>query len=79
MYFVYIIQSELSPEHYYIGTTTDLDRRLYQHNYGDSVHSNKFKPWKLVTYITFFDKDKAAAFEAYLKTGSGRSFCKRHF
>jgi putative endonuclease len=65
MYFVYSIQSALDPEHYYVGVTTDVDRRLEEHNDGKSIHSNKHRPWKLVTYVAFSDKDKATKFEAY--------------
>lgn len=79
MYFVYSIQSEVNPECFYVGITTDVERRLSEHNAGKSVYTNKFKPWKLFSYIAFKDKAKAEKFEAYLKTGSGRAFCKRHF
>jgi len=79
LYFVYSIQSEIKTDHYYIGMTTDVARRLEEHNTGKSIHTNRYKPWKLLTYIAFSDKYKAEKFEAYLKTGSGRAFSKRHF
>jgi putative endonuclease len=79
MYFVYSIQSQINPECFYVGITTDVERRLEEHNAGKSVHTNKFKPWKLIAYVAFKDKAKAEKFESYLKTGSGRAFCKRHF
>ena len=31
------------------------------------------------SYFAFETKEKATAFEAYLKTGSGHAFAKRHF
>ncbi len=79
MYYVYIVQSIASPERYYIGFTDDLKRRLAEHNAGKSIHTNKFMPWKLKNYFAFDDKEKAEKFEAYLKSGSGRSFVKKHF
>ena len=79
MYYVYSIQSEFNPNHYYIGITTDVTRRLAEHNSGKSTHTNKFKPWKLVSYIAFINEQKAKKFEVYLKSGSGRAFCKKHF
>lgn len=79
MYFVYSIQSELYPNRFYIGITTDIDRRIQEHNTGKSIHTNKFYPWKLLVYVAFIDKIKAQNFEKYLKTGSGRTFCNRHF
>jgi len=78
-YIVYSLQSLIDPSRYYIGITTDIEQRLSEHNSGKSIHTNKFKPWKLMAYIGFSDKIKAQNFESYLKTGSGRTFCKRHF
>jgi putative endonuclease len=79
MKYVYIMQSLAEPERHYVGGTADLKRRFAEHNDGESVHTNKFKPWKLVTYIAFSDPAKADRFEAYLKSGSGRAFSKKHF
>jgi predicted GIY-YIG superfamily endonuclease len=78
MYFVYSIQSENNPDRYYIGFTSDVERRLEEHNAGKSVYTNKFKPWKLISYTAFVNKDRAEKFEAYLKTSSGRAFAKKH-
>jgi predicted GIY-YIG superfamily endonuclease len=57
----------------------DLKKRFGEHNRGESVHTRKFTPWKLVGYVAFSDREKAARFEAYLKTASGRAFAKKHF
>jgi putative endonuclease len=78
MYYVYILQSESSSDRFYIGYTSDLKKRITQHNAGESLHTNKYLPWKLKTYIAFDSKEKAQEFETYLKSGSGRSFVKRH-
>ena len=77
MYFVYSIQSENNPDKYYVGLTSDVERRLEEHNTGKSIHTNKFRPWKLVTYTAFVDKSRAEKFEVYLKTSSGRAFAKK--
>jgi predicted GIY-YIG superfamily endonuclease len=79
MHYVYILQSVETPEHFYVGITTDLNKRLAQHNNGESVHTNKFKPWKVRTVIRFDDYSKAEGFEKYLQSSSGRAFAKRHF
>ena len=79
MTFVYVLQSEIEPEAYYVGLTNDLTRRLEEHNSGKSIHTNKFRPWKLVVSNGFADPAKAAQFERYLKSGSGRAFAKCHF
>ena len=78
MYYVYILKGKNS-NHIYTGFTTDLEKRLKDHNSGKSIHSNKFRPWKLVAYIAFETEDRAREFEHYLKTGSGIAFARRHF
>jgi putative endonuclease len=79
MTFVYLLQSELDPSRYYVGVSNDPERRLDEHNSGKSIHTNKFRPWKVAVTVGFSDASKATAFERYLKTGSGRAFAKRHF
>ena len=79
MFYVYILQSINFPENFYIGYTADLKQRLKEHNNGNSIHTNKCKPWLIKNYIAFDDEQKAKDFETYLKTHSGRKFCKNHF
>jgi putative endonuclease len=74
-----MLRSESNPDKYYVGSTHDLKRRYGEHNRGESTHTKKFIPWTLVGYIAFIHHDKADRFEAYLKTGSGRAFAKKHF
>jgi len=78
-YYVYLIRSDSFPNQRYIGYTTDLKNRLKAHNNGYSKYTAKYKPWALVTYHAFSDKNKAQAFEYYLKTGSGQAFANRRF
>ena len=77
MYYVYHLQSKNYPDKYYVGLTNDVERRLAEHNAGKSIHTNKFRPWKLVSYTAFLDQSRAEKFEAYLKTSSGRAFAKK--
>lgn len=77
MKYVYILQSIESPEQFYVGSTTDLERRISEHNQGKSIHSNKYAPWKIKTYLAFDDHQQAFEFERYLKTSSGRAFSKK--
>ncbi|MBI2344617.1 GIY-YIG nuclease family protein [Candidatus Dependentiae bacterium] len=79
MYYVYIIQSINFPEQVYIGCTQDFVKRLSNHNCGTTSHTQKYMPWKLVTYSVFEDKDVAYKYEEYLKSGSGRAFAKKRF
>lgn len=79
MKYVYLLQSENFSDRYYTGSTIDLKRRYQEHNDGKSTHTNKYKPWKLKMYLAFSDEQKADEFEAFLKTGNGRAFAKKHF
>ena len=79
MHYVYLIQSIKYPKEYYVGYSEDLKTRIQGHNNGKSTHANKFKPWGLVAYFAFNNIQTAKNYEAYLKTGSGRAFLKKHF
>jgi len=76
--YVYMLLSECG-EHRYVGCTENLQKRLAKHNKGDVPHTAKFRPWRIETAIAFRDTQKAAAFERYLKSHSGRSFASKHF
>jgi predicted GIY-YIG superfamily endonuclease len=77
MWYVYLLQSEADTGQRYVGLTSDLKRRLTDHNSGKSPHTSKFLPWKLITYVAFSDRPKAEAFERYLKSGSGHAFARK--
>jgi putative endonuclease len=79
MHYVYILQSLVNPERFYTGLTADLRKRVAEHNSGKSIHTNKFKPWALRTYISFSDRSRADKFEKYLKSASGRAFMTKRF
>ena len=74
MFYVYLIRSQSHPEQRYFGYTKNLKARINIHNEGGSPHTSKYKPWYIETYLSFSSKEKALAFETYLKSGSGRAF-----
>jgi len=78
MKYVYLMRSIQYPRIRYVGITSDLEKCLEAHNAGKSVHTALFKPWKLVVAVQFENNDRAAEFEAYLKSGSGHAFARRH-
>jgi putative endonuclease len=49
MKYVYLLQSIPHPEQRYVGLTSDPEKRLSAHNSGQSPHTSKFRPWKLIT------------------------------
>jgi putative endonuclease len=78
-HYVYRLKSRLCPDQVYTGLTDNLSARLTKHNEGGCPHTAKFRPWSLETAVAFRSRGKAAAFEKYLKSGSGREFARRHF
>ena len=76
--FVYILKNRNAPPHYYTGLTGNPTARLEDHNAGRCSHTAGQRPWTLDVIIEFADERRAAAFERYLKSGSGFAFAKRH-
>lgn len=77
MYYVYILQSEKAPDQYYYGMTKNIEKRLSEHNRGQSYHTSKYLPWKLKFYGAFETEQLAGNFERYLKTASGKAFLRK--
>ena len=73
--YVYILQNEAN--RFYAGLTEDLRERLRRHNSGEVPHTAKFRPWRIKTAVAFTDRERAADFERYLKSASGRAFAKK--
>ncbi|MEW6570331.1 MAG: GIY-YIG nuclease family protein [Nitrospirota bacterium] len=79
MFYVYVVRSESSKK-IYIGQTSDLDRRLKQHNdpcndFSEFTKKNK-GPWKLLYKEVAATRADALRREKFLKSGQGRNFIK---
>jgi len=77
MYYVYMLRSVPHPNQTYIGFSENLKTRLKAHNNGQSAHTSKYKPWDLINYFAFNDKQRALDFEGYLKSHSGKAFATK--
>lgn len=77
MYYVYIIENQTKDFHY-VGLTHNLDKRLKEHIDGLAPVTKGYLPLQCIWYCVFENKIKAASFEKYLKSGSGRAFTSRH-
>jgi putative endonuclease len=80
-YFVYIIQSEASGLHY-CGQSTDVERRLRQHNDPEYQLSKTTKriegPWKLIWSEACSDRSEATRLERKIKKrGIGRFLARK--
>jgi predicted GIY-YIG superfamily endonuclease len=77
-FYIYVLQSERNEDRFYTGLTDDLRQRLKNHNAGRVLHTAKWQPWRLKAYVAISDRVRAAGFERYLKSASGRAFVKKH-
>ena len=73
MYVVYILYSK-STDHYYVGQTDNLDRRLTQHNSGYSKSTKKGIPWELLCTEEYFDRSAAIYRESIIKAKKSRKY-----
>ena len=78
-HYVYMLISQKDKTRHYTGMTADLESRLKAHNAGQVPHTAKYRPWVMETAIAFRSREKATAFEKYLKSHSGRAFAAKHF
>ena len=72
MFYVYILK--LKNGQHCVGFTRDLEKRLIRHKNHSSPTTSRIEPEELVFYAAFRSKEKALAFERYLKSSSGFAF-----
>jgi len=75
MIYVYVLHS-LEDHGLYIGFSTNLKKRIAEHEHGASFATKYRGPWKLIYYEAYIDRER------YLKSGSGRRFLRqqlRHY
>lgn len=72
MYYTYILQ--LKDKSKYVGYSSDLKKRIKDHNKGLIQSTKNLRPVKLVYYSAFISREKAVQFEKYLKSSSGTAF-----
>jgi len=70
-YFVYVLLSTKTRKTY-VGSTTNFNRRLFEHNEGKSYYTKRYAPWKLIYKEGFENVLDAKKREKYLKSRSGR-------
>src|SRR5262245_24361540 len=75
-HYVYVLES-ISEQTLYIGYTTDLLRRLKEHNEGKNQSTKHSRPWKVIFYEAYRDQSDAERREKYLKTNQGSRLLKR--
>ena len=74
-YYVYIISSNKLKKRY-IGLTSNLKRRIYEHKKGFSNFTKSANDWRLIYYECFTNKLDAQTEENFFKSGQGRERLK---
>lgn len=77
MYWVYILENQ-NDKSWYIGSTSNLKRRIKEHQTGSGARTTRIKKnWHLIYCEGYLNKRDALGREEFLKSGSGRKFLKK--
>ena len=76
MFYTYVIRSEKHDE-LYMGSTSNLKRRLLEHNQGLNLSTKKYKPWHLIYYEACLEEKDAKRREYYFKTTQGKRMLRK--
>lgn len=66
MFYTYVIQSKKNEE-IYIGYTSDLKKRVAEHNLGLNLSTKRYRPWKIIYYEACLNKKDAERRELFKK------------
>jgi putative endonuclease len=69
-WYVYVLRSIPTGRHY-IGMTSDVERRVHEHNTRNGRWSSSYKPWEMIATEEFGNRGEAAKREAFLKSRKG--------
>ena len=78
MFYVYILLS-LKDKKFYIGFSSDLRRRMIEHDAGKVVSTKNRRPLRLIGYEAYKTKSEAQRREKFLKTSDGKKDIKKRF
>jgi len=75
-YVVYAIKSQ-ARQLIYVGLTSNLKRRLDEHNSGKNRSTKPYRPFEILYTEECVDRIEARKKEKYFKSGAGREFLKK--
>jgi len=71
MFYTYILRGKNGKR--YVGSTSNLKRRLEEHNFGiGGKYTKNNRPFVLIYYEAYLDQKDAQESERFYKTGYGR-------
>ncbi|MFA6475718.1 MAG: GIY-YIG nuclease family protein [Patescibacteria group bacterium] len=77
MWYVYFLKSQVKKNWVYVGSTNNLNRRLKEHQAGESLATRPYLPLYIDAFIGVYTEQKARELEKYLKVGSGKAILKK--
>jgi len=75
MFYIYVLES-VKNKKLYFGYTSDLKKRLKEHNSGKNFSTKPYIPWNLIYYEACIEEEDAIRREKYLKTTQGKKMFK---
>ena len=77
MWYVYFLNSSRNSNWIYVGSTNNVERRLFEHNKGEVPSTKPYLPVYLNAYVAVRTERKARELEKYFKVGSGKAIAKK--
>ena len=74
-YIVYVLKS-LNSDHYYVGQTINLKRRIQEHNSRKVFWTKRYAPWIIIYTEKYTTREEAVKREKYFKSHAGRNWLK---
>lgn len=78
MFFVYVLKSS-NNWRFYVGMTSNIERRIIEHNKGFTKSTKGYRPWDLFFLEEYDTRLEARKREKYLKSGIGKEFIKKRW
>ncbi|MBN1596709.1 MAG: GIY-YIG nuclease family protein [Bacteroidales bacterium] len=75
MFYVYAIISKVN-NRIYVGMTSNIDKRLHEHNTGRTRSTKHYRPWVLFFTEPCESRSDARTREKYWKSGTGKEQLK---
>lgn len=72
-YFVYFLKREKNGD-IYVGSTSDVSRRVAIHNAGKVKSTKGYGPWKLFKFLKYASRSEAVKAELFIRRDNRRKY-----
>ena len=76
MFIVYILYSKRI-DHYYVGYTNNIERRIKEHNRRKGKYTDRGIPWIMVRTEIYTSKEEAELREKFIKKRKSRAYIEQ--